>query len=385
MFRTPILWMFLGGLGLSGAPLRAEPRMHSKASAIEFSEDGLPIIKVVLHALKHPSRTRSCRFLVSTGFENTIIDQSIPTEFYWDENGTASFQDATGTPHTLTAVLVKRLEVAGLVRDGVTGARADLKRAGSPDQDDPVDGILGMSFLRGTRFVYDPEGRRIHWGLAPAPGVTLPLIYTANHLPLATLRVGSTQVTALLDLGRMGGLDLPWRLKPAGKGQLIYSQGMLGNAAPGQHQEVGRVEAGAGAWTDIPVAFQEGVEVGGIGQDVWSAAPAGFDFIQDRLTLQLDKAGRLPIRAQPRLTLPVLWDRTGPSPRLVVAAVKPGSPMAKAGCQPGDVLIRAGNLSGRALSRRTLMALMARGEAHIWIVRREGKPEKLLLFGPPQK
>jgi len=58
---------------------------------------------------------------------------------------------------------------------------------------------------------------------------------------------------------------------------------------------------------------------GGIGQDVWSAAPAGFDFIQDRLTLHLDTAGRLPIRAQPRLTLPVFWDRSGPSPRLVVA------------------------------------------------------------------
>jgi len=57
MLRIPILWMLLASLGLSGMPLRAEQRKHSAASAIEFSEDGLPIIKVVLHDPKHPGRT----------------------------------------------------------------------------------------------------------------------------------------------------------------------------------------------------------------------------------------------------------------------------------------------------------------------------------------
>jgi hypothetical protein len=144
------------------------------------------------------------------------------------------------------------------------------------------------------------------------------------------------------------------------------------------------VEAGAGAWTGITASFHEGTGGGAVGQDVWSAAPAGFDFIQDRLTLQVDKAGRLPIRAQARLTLPVFWDRSGPTPRLVVAAVKPGSAMARAGCRPGDELIRAGDLSGPALNRRTLMALMDRQETHVWTVRRDGRAEQLVLFGPPQ-
>jgi len=384
MLRIPILWLLLASLGLSGMPLRAEQRNHPAASAIEFSEDGLPIIKVVLHDLKHPARTWPCRFLVSTGFYNTIIDQSVPPGFYWAENETGSFMDANGAAHALPTVLVKRLEVEGLVRDGIAGARADLKRAGSPDMDEPVDGILGMSFLRGTRFVYDPGARRIHWWLEAGSGVTLPLSYTANHLPLVTLGAGAIQAPALVDLGRMGGLELPWRLKPAGIGQPVYSQGMLGDAAPGQHQEMERVEAGAGAWVRIPVVFREGVEVGGIGQDVWSVAPAAFDFIQDRLTLHLDAAGRLPIRAQARLTLPVFWDRTGPSPRLVVAGVKPGSPMARADCRPGDELVRAGDLSGRALNRRSLLALMARRETHVWTVRREGKTVQLILFGPAQ-
>jgi len=384
MLRQSILCVLLACLGYPGASLGAEPRRQTPGTALEFSEDGLPIIKVLLHSLKRPGRIRSCRFLVSTGQERTIIDESVPAEFYWDEKGTASYPDATGTAHPLPAVLVKRLEAAGLVRDGVAAARADLMRSGSPDLDEPVDGILGMSFLRGTRFVYDPGAGRIHWWQDPAPGVTLPLSYTANHLPVATLKVGAAAVPALVDLGRMGGVDLPWTLRPAGEGKPVYSQGMLGRAAPGQHRKLKRVEAGTGAWTGIPVTFQEGVETGGIGQDVWSAAPACFDFIQDRLTLQVDGTGRLPIRSQARLTLPVLWDRSGPSPRLVVAAVKPGSPMDTAGCRPGDELVRAGKLSRRALNRRALMLLMDRGEPHVWSILREGKPERLLMFGPAE-
>ena len=216
MRQATTLWILLASLGLPGTPLRAEPRQHPAASVIEFSEDGLPIIQVVLHALKPPGKTRTCRFLVSTGQDATIIDDSVPTEFYWDASGTTSFPDAAGASHALPAVLVKRLEVAGLMRDGVAGARADLKQAVSAGLDEPVDGILGMSFLSGTRFVYDPGAGRILWWQEPAPGVTLPLVYSANHLPLAMLTVGTTQVPTSLDIARMGGLDLPWSLKPAG-------------------------------------------------------------------------------------------------------------------------------------------------------------------------
>jgi len=384
MRQATTLWILLASLGLPGTPLRAEPRQHPAASVIEFSEDGLPIIQVVLHALKPPGKTRTCRFLVSTGQDATIIDDSVPTEFYWDASGTTSFPDAAGASHALPAVLVKRLEVAGLMRDGVAGARADLKQAVSAGLDEPVDGILGMSFLSGTRFVYDPGAGRILWWQEPAPGVTLPLVYSANHLPLAMLTVGTTQVPTSLDIARMGGLDLPWSLKPAGEGQTVHSQVMLGDATPGQFHELGRVEAGAGAWTRVRTYFQQGMADGGIGQDVWSAAPAGFDFIQDRLTLHLDAAGRLPIRAQARLTLPVFWDRSGPSPRLIVMAVKAGTPMAEAGCRPGDELVRAGTLSGRALNRRSLMALMDQAKPHAWIVLREGKPEQLRMFEAKQ-
>jgi hypothetical protein len=58
--------------------------------------------------------------------------------------------------------------------------------------------------------------------------------------------------------------------------------------------------------------------------------------------------------------------------------------MAEAGCRPGDELVRAGTLSGRALNRRSLMALMDQAKPHAWAVLREGKPEQLHMFRAKQ-
>jgi hypothetical protein len=331
--------------------------------------------------LKNPEKTLQCRFLISTAYNKTMIDKSVPSEFFWDEKDQIPFLDASGATHSYPAVLVKRIEIAGMVRDGVAAARADLKVAGGRDLDELVDGILGMSFLAGTRFVYDPTGKQIHWWQSPFPGATLPLTYANNLTPLTYLSVGKTQVPALVAIGRMGGLDLPGSLMPSGTGELVHSQAMVGGAVQGRRMEIDRVAAGPAAWTQVQACFHDGVEWGAIGQDVWSVAPVCFDFIEHRLTLRLVEGHRLPVQPMGRYTLPVLWDRTGKSPRLVVEAVKPGSPMEKAGCQPGDELIRAGGLSGGGLNRRSLMALMAQEQPHVWTVRRGDRLERLALLG----
>lgn len=380
MFHIPKACLLAVLAGLPWIPLAAEPRSQPVESSLQFTEDGSPVIQVTLRALKLPERTLACRFLVSTACEHTIIDRSIPTEFYWDDASLMHEYDASGDRHAFPGVLLKRIEVAGMARDGLPAARADLKRTMSPDHDEPVDGILGMSFLGGTRFIYDAAGRRIRWWAEPTQGVQVPILYGTNHTPAVTLTVGKDQVEAQLDLARMGGLYLPGRLKAVGKGEPIHVQAMMGPAVAGVDQEVERIEAGSGAWTGVHASFHDHLSFGGIGQDVWSAAPVCFDFIQDRLTLHLDSGGRLPLRPGSGRTLPVLWDRTGPVPKLVVVWVRPGSPMDLAGCRIGDELVRAGQLSGAKLSRRNLMALMAQGREHEWTVRRDGRLETVHLF-----
>jgi hypothetical protein len=129
------------------------------------------------------------------------------------------------------------------------------------------------------------------------------------------------------------------------------------------------------------VGFQSEDKTGRIGIDVWMAAPVCFDFITNHVTFSPDAAGNLPIRREPSRNLPLQWDRSGSTPRLLVLLVKPGSAMEKAGCKPGDELIQAGALRGLTLTRRGVQDLVASGIQHVWVVRRNGLELKL-GFGP---
>jgi len=247
-----------------------------------------------------------------------------------------------------------------------------------------VDGILGMSFLRGTRFLFDPAASRIvWWGYHFSPGLTVPLSESSGALWL-DLRLGTQRVLAMVDTGMSGGIDLPADLLPKGDSTGSVSGGLFGTMISGAVMRVKRLDAGTSAWMDVPVSFQGEGQAGGVGAEVWNAAPVCFDFITNHLTFSLDASGNLPFVRESRRSLPLAWDRSGSLPRLSVLLVKPGSAMERAGCQPGDELVQVGDMQGAKLTRRSIQDLVASGIRHDWIVRRKGQVMKL-EFAPTQK
>lgn len=369
-------------LPLTAPAAIAEERKTVPTSAITQDESGLLVVSVTLHSMKGWDITKTFRFLLDTGASCCIVDRSVPTEFFWDEPQTeTTTRDIADQSIAAPTVLLKRVEVGTVTRDGVIAIRTDLRNQIGRFEDQPVDGILGMSFLRGTRFVLDPTANRLVWWADHfSPGVTVPLSETPGG-PWINLRLGNQEVLATVDTGQSGGVDLPMALKPVGKGQATVSMGLSGALVAGSDVLVNRLEAGSSAWVDLPVGFQGVGKTGRIGVDVWMASPVCFDFITNHLTFSLDASGNLPIRRGPSRNLPLQWDRSGRKPRLLVFLVKPGSAMEKAGCQPGDELIQAGSLQGPALTRRAVQDLVASGVQHLWIVRRNGQEVKL-GFGP---
>lgn len=364
--------------------LQAEERKAARPVPFVLDENGLPIISVTLHSLKSPGTSRTFRFVFDTGAEWCVVDRSVPTEFFWDDPGTdATARDIAGQALPAESVLLKRVEVGDLSRDGIYATRMDLRAQMGRFQDHPVDGILGMTFLRGTRFLFEPDKHRlVWWGYHFSPGATLPLSPSSGHLPTLSLRVGGQRVEAEVDTGSTGGLDLPAILGQEPMTGGTVSQGLSGVALRGTIRVPSSVEAGPYAWSHPPVDFVEDAKVGRIGLDVWLASKACFDFVTHHLTLSLDAGGNLPLRREPNRRLPLLWDRAGAAPRLVVALVKPGSRMQKAGCIAGDILIQAGDLKGQSLTRRAVQDLMASGSRHTWTVLRS-RHEVQLTFATP--
>lgn len=363
-------------------PSRTRPVIFTP---LELDEDGLPIIRVTLHNPENPDRPLSLRFLLDTGCSITALDIALPSNYYRKAPAIVNLTDKTGAKANLPAVWLKRIEVGGVVRGNTRAWRMDFSRSWFGSfEDHPVDGILGMSFLRGTRFTLDVPNQRVIWWQTPSPsGTTLPVVYRGHQLPYVTLKIGNKSAPCLLDTGMTSGLELPWGLRTADTGQPTSITSVLGKIDSAMTLKFPEVMAGTAAWRDIPVDFREGVEHGAIGQDVWSAGPVCFDFVRNRVTLAPEGTLGLPIRRPGRLTLPIVWDRSGAIPFLKVLAVKKDSAMERAGCQVGDVLVRVADLEGERLTRRAVMACVNAGKPHPWLVRRGGDLVTLAFHSTP--
>lgn len=361
------------------APLAADIRPAQPHGRVDVDESGLPILEVRLADPARPHLTRTFRFLLDTGTSACVIDERVPAAFFWEEPFTARITDINGASRSVPLVLLKRVETGGFFRDNVPACRADL-RGGVPGlfQDEPVDGILGMSFLRGTRFLLELDHGRIRWWPSPVPaGAVLPIGWSEMGDPLVTVRSGGREGQLRLDTGCVGGITLPWA-RPSGIP--AWDLGARGGLGEGTFAGPGRVEAGGAAWKDVPLWHREAPGPGTLGLDILGAAPVYLDFINDKAVLAAP-GGELAFRKDTAEFLSIRWDRTPARSRLVVHHLSPGSALARSGAEEGDEILEADGLEGPALSRRGLADLVRSGKARKWRVLRRGE-ERSLDFAP---
>lgn len=223
----------LGLALLIGAFLGAEARRKPIAAPLEENEDGYLILRVRLHDRAGGART--FRFLLDTGAATSMIDTSVPSRFFWDIQGVqAKTVDGTSQEAAARAVTLKRVDVSGLVRDEVPAMRADLKHSMlGRMQDEPVDGLLGMSFLRNTRFLLDAGRKQVLWGADFPEGPCHRIQIGPDDHAYLDLTVRGAAVRAVLDTGNGGGFILPKRLAPdAGGTPSGVGTGMHGGFVP---------------------------------------------------------------------------------------------------------------------------------------------------------
>jgi hypothetical protein len=372
--------VYVVAINISIKHLNANNMTNIEISSIEIDENGQPIINVFIHTLAAHEKPKAFRFALDTCSSVCAIDSSIPPNFFWDDLATNLVWTGPKTSCILPVVVIKRMQVGGMTRDGIAAFRMNLKESMlGRFQDDPVDGILGMSFLQGTRFILNLSEKRMEWWGKPWPkGTTLPIRYDSRKSPFVSLQLDGREGECWLGTAITVGIALPWNLRPEGKGQPIISHGIDGLVDAGETLEVPEINAGSDAWKNVKVSFQK-QQMGEIGLDVWSGGAACFDFVTDRLTLTSSEEKGLMIHRNPILRLPLSWDRKGGTPKLSVHFVKTGSPMESAGFHAGDEIVRVGPLPSGSLSRRAIQDLVAKGAPLRWILKRNGQSVQLVF------
>ena len=375
--------MLLVGLILGFSPfIQADARPKGPTTPLEINELGLLIVKVRLASKKAGVPNRDFRFILDTGASLSVLDPSVPSDFFWDEpdkpkGASSTVGDATGQRIAARNVCLKRLEFAGMVREDMMAIRLDLKGTMLGRlQDEPVDGILGMNALRGTRFVLDPIAREIRWW-QDIPGHRIPLAYSESDHPTLTVRISGTDAPCTLDTGGSGGFQMTGHADDSDHPEPYFYSGASGEVKQGQRVKVDRLESGGKAWLKVPLDLVKPGEGGAnLGRDILCAAPLGLDFIDQWATFTLDRDGNLPYREAPSRP-PLYWERRAEGHRLRADQINPGSRWAKAGLKEGDEVLAIGPLEGKALTLRSATALSQQGKALSWLIQRNGVQLKL--------
>ena len=373
---TLALWASFGG------SVSADVRTDAAITPFEDSPDG-PIVKVRLSAEKPGVPDLELRFMLDTGAGMNVLDVSITADYFWDDAKGSSatpmtVADATRQQFQTPLVYRKRMEIGGITRDDQAAIRMDLKRTWPGiGEDEPIDGILGMSFLRGTSFLIDPTTSEIRWWQT-FDGHRVTLGYDSSGSPTMIAKLSNADVSFMLDTGSSSGFQAPGHADENEASETAHFTGALGSVSEARVIKADRIEASGKAWINEPVVVVKPGEGNPmVGRKILLAGPLGLDFVRDAAIFQLDSNGNLPSLPAPPATphagLSLAWDRGGIEPRLIVGPMGPKSPMNVAGLKQGDVLVRVGSLQGEDLTIGAVTSLVDQGKPLSWVVRRNGK------------
>lgn len=348
--------------------------LHAQPVPLEVTRDGSMIL--TLQALADDGSWRPLRMKLDTGATATLLDhRSAPGLI----TGFFKQQEVSGFAGRKRPVLqrtLRRLRCGGAEQGSVPVEAMDLRYV-NRRTDHPVDGLLGMSFLRGRRFTVDVARRELVWeGLdtggrvipfLPRPGDPrpwIPLTLQGRTRPaLADTGCGPALVVtedgpATSDCELASGVDGTRRIKVG-----LLPGEVFGQAFPPQ-----------GAALDTLHTI--------LGCPLLLAARTTFDFRQGELRLE-EVEGRLPFPEGSPISpsRPFVWNRDGKEPFLEVLEGLPRChPWYQAGFRAGDRLLRAGDLEGSELCLDAIHELMKRKAAVEWQVRRGNNT--LILWNP---
>ena len=182
-----------------GAVLSAQATPH--AAGMELHR-GMPFVKVMVNG-KGPFT-----FGVDTGLSGeAAVSPSCAQKLGLPISGEAQVGDPSGRDRQKVSVyLITSLTVAGVEFKNIKATQLPPM----PEQDS--DGILGFALFRDYLLSLDYPNQQMLLSLGnlnPDSGKTVIPFKMPHDVPVITLKVGSSQVDADIDSGRMGGLGLP--------------------------------------------------------------------------------------------------------------------------------------------------------------------------------
>ena len=377
------MFRFLWTLFLTLA-LQAQPRTFSTPVTVDINGHWVLRVELGTKGLSQ-SFYRTFRFILDTGTTLCILDKSVAPEFFqthwWRPN--LKMADINGIEVKYPVVSIHRMKVGEITQTCVKAVVMDLKSGvlGSIE-DEPVDGIVGMNFLVGRAFTWEPSTQSILWNDVPIDGIRLPIISDRAGLPTLKLSVDKASFLAILDTGAYDGFSIPSRvIKTDLKGTESWVSGLNGSSNIEKRVDLPKINAGPVEWERVKASLVTTRE-GNLGLSIFAHQKTGFDF-RNHFFILLDGPDSRSLNPfEGYNDWSPIWLRKDGESYLQMPELAEGGPAYRAGLRRSDVVLCVNKLAGPRLNRRAIRDEVRKGPT-TWVVLRNNKPLTLQLEAQP--
>lgn len=299
------------------------------------------------------------RFVFDTGGQN-LIDPAVARAIGVAGTGSAQAGGVGATTETFAFAKVASLRIGGAeVRDQdfiVLPVRAGFGVSGNA----PVDGLIGAEVLARFVTVFDYARKRVTFELpgAPSVGTKVPFLFSGMQ-PEVPCAIDRIEAQCTIDTGSRSSLDLlaPFiAANPSVVPAHATAPGVngfgVGGADAGRLGRLRTLEIGGFELTNLIAGLSDATSgsfatpgiAANVGGGVLKRFTVTFDYPHQTMSLQPNDSFAAPDR----------YERSGifliNQGKLVVAAVRPGTPAADAGIVKGDVVVSLDGVTGAALT-----------------------------------
>lgn len=324
-----------------------------------------------IEAVAEVGKPRTLRMILDTGADLCVVDAAAAKGLV---NGRFQQMEAKGFAGRPRATLKRTLiglRLGKVSQSSVPVLVMDLSER-NKWLDEPVDGLLGMSFLGGRRFLVDPARARIIWEGEVQSRRSFPLKSRGSFL-YVPMRVAGREIEALMDTGASGTLYT----SSTPRGLALDADCEMGSGIDG-FVRLGRTRADLELFGEV--FRRRPIWIGGsstaiLGSAFLFAGPTAFDLEKHQIHLSVDAEGKL-LRAPSmptEVSFPICWNRKGREPFLEVAPMPSCHRWYRAGFRAGDRVLGVGAAVERELSLAKINTLLLDGQVLTWSLRRKDR------------
>lgn len=335
--------------------------LQGHCQPIELTPFGIPVMEISL--LNNLGKIVKMRFIIDSASNVSILDKKNVKKFGFENQISSKLLTANNHELEANEIIIRKMFFGESVINSLPAIEVDLDKSFNMTDDSPIDGVIGLDVLKTLSFEINFTKKEINFSTIKKIEYTyFQIKYSDKNIPYIDVNITGMPSFFFCDSGSNEFISIPenllskipYHLNSPRNGSDLDLSGES-NANYGYYLD-GSFSIGNWNWETPRFNVSKDAKFGRLGcAAFWPKVHFNFkDNLIGLYTFGRESQRLSPPTEKKHQIIP-LWKFTDGKRSLVVAAVKPGSPIERIGIKAGDIILKFGELENGSLTIRGVM------------------------------